>query len=273
MLTIGFMISLSGLIALGASYIVRIFISNHGGVDQVGLYNAGFAIINTYVGLVFTAMGTDYYPRLSAVSYSNEECKRTINQQAEIAILIIAPIIIVFMVFIHLIVVLLYSTKFVPVNQMVLWAALGMLFKAVSWAIAFLFLAKGASKLFFWNELVANIYVLALNIIGYYYYGLTGLGISFLVGYIIYLLQVFIIAVRKFEFKFYKEMYIIFSVQFTLALASFLPALLVGGKVSYIIGSILFLISSYYSYIELDKRIGIRSLITNLIYNQKSDYK
>jgi O-antigen/teichoic acid export membrane protein len=273
MLTMGFMISLSGLIALGASYIVRIFISNHGGVDQVGLYNAGFAIINTYVGLVFTAMGTDYYPRLSAVSYSNEECKRTINQQAEIAILIIAPIIIVFMVFIHLIVVLLYSTKFVPVNQMVLWAALGMLFKAVSWAIAFLFLAKGASKLFFWNELVANIYVLALNIIGYYYYGLTGLGISFLVGYIIYLLQVFIIAVRKFEFKFYKEMYIIFSVQFTLALASFLPALLVGGKVSYIIGSILFLISSYYSYIELDKRIGIRSLITNLIYNQKSDYK
>ncbi|MBA7553212.1 Lipid III flippase [subsurface metagenome] len=72
MLSMGFMISLSGLITLGVSYIVRIFISNKGGVDEVGLYNAGFAIINTYVGLVFTAMSTDYYPRLSAVAHSNK---------------------------------------------------------------------------------------------------------------------------------------------------------------------------------------------------------
>src|ERR1035437_6610360 len=54
MLILGFMISLSGLTALGASYIVRIFISKTGSVEQVGLYTAGFAIINTYVGLVFT---------------------------------------------------------------------------------------------------------------------------------------------------------------------------------------------------------------------------
>ena len=68
MLSLGFVISMSGLISLGASYIVRIYISNTGGVDDVGLYNAGFALINTYVGLVFTAMGTDYYPRLAAVA-------------------------------------------------------------------------------------------------------------------------------------------------------------------------------------------------------------
>ena len=83
------MISFSGLIAIGVSYIVRIFISNQGGISEVGLYSAGFAIINTYVGLVFTAMGTDYYPRLSAVAHSNKECKKTINQQAEMTILLL----------------------------------------------------------------------------------------------------------------------------------------------------------------------------------------
>jgi O-antigen/teichoic acid export membrane protein len=269
MLTMGFMISLSSLITIGASYIVRIFISNYGGVDQVGLYNAGFAIINSYVGLIFTAMGTDYYPRLSAVAHSNDECRRMINQQAEIAILIMAPIIILFFVFIHWIVIILYSTKFASVNQMILWAALGMLFKAMSWAIAFIFLAKGASRLFFWNELIANVYMLALNMIGYYYYGLTGLGFSFLIGYFIYLIQVFIVAGSKFEFKMHYEMYMIFFVQFTLSLLSFLPAILIGGKLSYIIGSMLFLISLSYSYKELDKRMGIRIIITDMFGKYK----
>jgi O-antigen/teichoic acid export membrane protein len=83
MLVMGFMISLSGLIAVGASYIVRIFISNTGGVEQVGLCVAGFTIIAYCVGLIFTAMPTDYYPRLSAVAQNNELCQQTINQQPE----------------------------------------------------------------------------------------------------------------------------------------------------------------------------------------------
>jgi len=92
MLKMGFMLSLSGLISTAASYIVRVFISNTGGVADVGLYSAGFAIISTYVGLVFTAMGTDYYPRLSVVAHDNVEARLLINQQAEVAILILAPI-------------------------------------------------------------------------------------------------------------------------------------------------------------------------------------
>ncbi|MBE0675032.1 MAG: oligosaccharide flippase family protein, partial [Bacteroidales bacterium] len=66
MLMMGFMIGLSGLIGSATAYIVRIFISRQGGLQDVGFYAAGFAIINTYVGLVFNAMATDYYPRLSA---------------------------------------------------------------------------------------------------------------------------------------------------------------------------------------------------------------
>lgn len=268
MLTMGFLISLNALISLGTSFIVRVFISKYGGVDQVGLYTAGFAIINGYVGLIFTAMATDYFPRLSAVSHSNDECTKAINQQAEIAILIMAPIIILFLFSIRWIVIILYSNFFLPIDKMILWAALGMLFKAVSWSIGFIFLAKGTTRLFFWNELVASVYMLALNIIGFYFYGLTGLGISALIGYIIHLIQVFIIAAIKFEFKIHREMYIIFLTQFILAFISFLPAILIGGIVSYITGIILLLISLSYSYFELDRRIGIRSLL----YSIKSKY-
>lgn len=269
MLHMGFIINISILLAIGASYLVRVFIRYTGNIEQVGLYNAGFAIINTYVGLIFTAMGTDYYPRLSAVSHSNKLSKETINQQAEIALLILAPILIVFLVFIDAIIILLYSKQFIAINEMIYWAALGMFFKAASWSISFIFLAKGTGQLFFWNELASNIYTLGLNILGYYYYGLAGLGFSFLIGYLIYLIQVFIICKIKFDFSFYREFIYMFLFQFFLASASFVVIKYLRHPYTYLAGLMLLLISSIYSYRELDKRIGLREIISDLTNRYK----
>lgn len=260
MLKMGFLISMSGFITMGASYIVRIYISNIGGVDQVGLYDAGFAIINTYVGIIFTAMSTDYYPRLSAVSHSNVKSSEVINQQAEIALLILAPVIMVFLVFINWVVIILYSNKFLPVNDMILYAALGMFFKATSWAIGFLFLAKGASKIFFWNELITNIYLLGLNIAGYYFWGLTGLGVSFLVAYILYLIQVFFVARFKYEFSFTPAFYKIFGLQLALAVVCFGVVKLAGSPYSFVVGSFLIAASAWFAYKELDKRLDTKAV-------------
>lgn len=265
MLKLGFMISLSGLIALGVSYAVRIFISNTGGVDQVGLYNAGFAIVNTYVGMIFTAMSADYYPRLSAVADSNEKCKEAINQQAEIALLILAPIIMVFIVFINWVVLLLYSVKFMPINDMILFAILAMFFKAAGWAVAMIFLAKGASKLFFWNELIANAYQLVLNIIGYKYYGLTGLGISFLIAYALYVLQVYIVTTRKYKFRFTGDFIKLFVIQLVLAVICLAVVKLTEGLFQYTFGMIIIAIATLLSYRELNKRIDIAGLLSKIL--------
>ena len=270
MLMMGFLISLSGLLSTGASYIVRIYISNIGSVSDVGLYNAGFAIIGTYVGLIFSAMGTDYYPRLSGVSGDNKKGTLLINQQAEIALLILAPILIGFLVFIKWVVILLYSTKFIAVNEMIYWAAMGMFFKAVSWAIAFNFLAKGDSKLFFLNELVTNLYLLAFNIIGYYYWGLTGLGVSFLITYIVYLIQVFFISKSRYNFSLSNGFIKLFIFQFSLALISFISVQLFNQLYAYLIGILLILISSWFSLKELDKRMGLKNVLKKIVNDVNS---
>lgn len=264
MLNLGFIISLSGIMAAGAAYIVRIFISKTGGLEQTGLYNGGFAIINTYVGLIFTAMGTDYYPRLAAIANNNQLCRQTVNQQAEIAVLILAPILIIFMVFINWVVIILYSTKFIAINQMIYWAALGVFFKAASWSVSFIFLAKGASKFFFWNELISNIYMLGLNLLGYKFLGLMGLGISFMIGYLLYLVQVFFLSKLKFEFSFSSEFIHIFSIQIILAVGSFLAVKFLNSPVSYFVGIGLILLSTWYSFKELDTRIGLKAILVNL---------
>ena len=266
MLKMGFMLSLSSLITMSASYVVRIFISNTGGVKDVGLYSAGFAIISTYVGLIFTAMATDYYPRLSAVAHDNNQAKLLINQQAEVAILIVGPILTVFLIFINWVVLLLYSSKFTPVNGMIHWAAVGMYFKAACWSIGFILLAKSASNLFFWNELVANIYMLGMNIIGYKILGLDGLGISFAVGYLIYLLQVFFLARYKYRFSFNSEFIKIFGLQ--LILGFFVSHHKIRSQILGLCAGVPFIcFSTWFSFKELDKRIGIKNVIVGFLKN------
>ncbi len=261
MLKLGFMMSLSGLVSVAASYIIRIYISNTGTVEDVGLYNAGFAIIGTYVGLIFTAMGTDYYPKLAAVAHSNDESRVMINQQAELAIIILAPIILIFIVFINWVVIILYSEQFFGVNNMVLYAALGMFFKAASWAVGFLFLAKGAAKVFFWSEVVANFYLLIFNILGYKYFGLTGLGISFMIGYFLVLLQVSIISKIKYNFFYSLEFTKIFCLQLLLCVICLAAVLLLHGIYRYVAGTGFIIVSTIYSLRELNNRLNFKGFL------------
>ncbi|RRQ48971.1 O-antigen translocase [Maribacter algicola] len=261
MMTMGFMLSLSGIMVLGESYALRVFINYSGGVEQVGLYNAGIALITTYVGLLFTAMETDYYPRLASVASNNIKANELINQQTEIALLILAPVLVGLMVFIDWVIIILYSSEFLAVNVMIYWAFLGLFFKVPAWVVGFIFIAKGKGRLFFWNELISNLYLLLFNIIGYYYWGLTGLGISFLVSYVVYLGQVFFIARTKYQFSFQKGFSKIFGLQFVFGLLCLVGIKILDTPWMYILGSVLILLSGYFSFVELDKRLGLKELI------------
>jgi len=265
MLRMGIMLSLSSITVLAASYLVRIYISHKGGVEQVGLYNAGFAIVNSYVGMVFTAMGTDYFPRLSGFIHDREKAMSTVNNQAEIALLILAPIITIFLVFINWVVILFYSNEFTGIRNMIHFAVLGMFFKAISWPIAYIFIAKGHTKLFFYNELLANSYFLGLKIAGYHLGGLDGVGIAFLINYFLYFVQVYVVAVKKYEFKFTKEFGKVFRIQFAIGILCFISVKLLKAPWVYIPGSIFIILSAWYSLKELNSRMDLISLVGSKI--------
>ncbi|MBE0676430.1 MAG: O-antigen translocase, partial [Bacteroidales bacterium] len=207
----------------------------------------------------------DYYPRLSAVAYDNELSKTTINQQAEVALLILSPIVIVFTVFIHSVIVILYSDKFLAVDTMVLWAAIGMLFRATSWSLGFLLLAKGASKLYLINAIFFESYFLLFNILGYKYGGLTGLGLSYALGYFASTVQMSVVCSKKYMVKFTPRLLQIFIFQFILALCSLIAVLTLNNPYPYLVGVILIGISTWYSVKELNKRMDFKAIISGLI--------
>jgi len=264
MLKMGFMLSLSGFITVFASYLLKIFIGRTGGIDEVGFYNAGFAMMNTYVAMIFTAMTTDYYPRLAEVSSDKIATRKTINEQAEIAILVIAPILIGFITFVDWAIILLYSSEFIVIKGMLHWTAVGMFFKTASWVVGFVFLAKGASGIFFWSELISSIYMILLNIIGYKLLGLSGLGISFMIGYFLLFLQNFFVARYKYDFRFGSAFYKIFIIQVIFGLLCFVTMDNVLSPFSYFICLVFLCLSISYSFIELDRRLSLKEILLDL---------
>lgn len=257
MLKMGFALSWSNMLVFGCAYVLRWFIRTETGTEAVGIYAAGFTIINTYVGMIFNAIGTDYYPRLAAVQSDNDRLKTIVNQQGEVAVLILAPLLMLCIVFMPLVIRILYSDKFLSANDFIIIAAIGMMFKLGSWLIAFLFVAKGESKLFIINETITNIYFLIFNLIGYKVLGFSGLGIAFAISYLVYFVQVFIIAKIKYNYSFSREFSVILLVQTILLLLCFTTVLFRSIFVIYTIGLILIICSCLYSFRNLNARMDI----------------
>lgn len=265
MIVMGVAMSLSQLLSSASAYVLRSFLRAWGGVEMVGLFTAGYVLMTQYTGLVFNAMGTDYYPRLASVNKDNVKCRQMMNQQGEIGLLILAPLLLICVIFIPFVVRILYSEKFLAINNYIIWCSAGMLFKMASWAISYVFIAKGESKLFMINEMSAAVYTLLLNLAGYKYFGLQGLGLSFAISYIIYLIQVYLIARKRYSFSFESPFKKIFFIQLIFVALSVVCALILTVIWKYAIGSILILLSSIYSLRELNNRLSLKSIINSKI--------
>ena len=146
-LGMGFVLTLNGILVLGVSYIVRTSVATMGGISEVGFFTAGSAILNTYIGMIFNAMTTDYYPRLAAASDDPVKFRDTVNQQAEVALLMAGPLLVIFLILIPIVIIILYSSEFLPMVEYMQWATIGVVFKIIAWTTAYQFTAKGDNSL------------------------------------------------------------------------------------------------------------------------------
>jgi O-antigen/teichoic acid export membrane protein len=264
MVKLGSVMMVTGFATTGTMYLIRMYINRTGGIEQVGLYTAAGAIVSNYVGMVFTAMSTDYFPRLSAVNDDNLQVKKLVNQQAELAILILGPILILLLSALPFVIRILLTPNFMPIIGLIQWALIGVLFKAASWSIAFIILAKGDSKIFFVSEITANIILLTSNILLYHFFNLDGIGFAFLISYLSYLIVVFVIVRIRYSFSFSTSFIKLFLIQFALTSAASILVWQIGFPKGYFSGAILLLASTFHSYYEAKKRIDIRAILQRI---------
>lgn len=152
LLSLGVAMMWSGVLTLGLDLYTRTLITREFGVDAAGIYQAAWALSGLFAGFVLGAMGTDFYPRLTAVIRDREAAVRAVNEQTEIGILLAVPGLLVTLAFAKWVVWALYSAKFAPATDVLVWMVLGVYGRVLSWPMGFIQLSLGAGRWFLATE-------------------------------------------------------------------------------------------------------------------------
>lgn len=201
MLKLGFAFMVAGLASTIGQLAVRTLIQRELGADALGHFQAAWVISMTYIGFVLGAMGTDYYPRLTAVIKDNSAVNLLVNEQSEVALLLAAPVLMAMLALAPWIIRLLYSGEFSEATEVLRWQVLGDILKIVSWPLGFIILASGAGKTFMCTEWLGMGVFFMLTFTLLPVMGVTAAGASFLAMYAIYLALVWALARRSTGFR------------------------------------------------------------------------
>lgn len=201
MVRLGVSFVLAGVLGSGAEMLIRSYLNVRGDLDIVGFYNAGFMLTVTYAGMVFSAMETDFFPRLSAVCHEQVQMNNVVNRQIEVSLLIASPLLAILIVGMPIIIPLLFTSEFLPVVSMVQVAVFSMYLKAMSLPISYLTLARGDSKAFLIIEAVDDILLVLLMVFGFQTWGLFGTGVALSASYLIDLLIIYFFTYFRYGYR------------------------------------------------------------------------
>ena len=263
MAKLGLAMMFNSVLTLLVTYAIKAYISRVGGIDDAGIYQSAFAIAEGYFGLMFAAMIVDYYPRLAAINQDNRLLGNEVNKQAEVGLLIAFPCIIIALFFMPIGIRLLYTKEFMSSVKCINWAMLGNLFKIGSWAMGYVLIAKGKSKLFATTGVVFNSIYLLISIYGYRLYGIEGIGMAFFIYYIIHFAGVFLICSYLFKIHYKMEFLYLFVIILSISIIAFFLQGLANPWIKYSTAFVLSILSLYISYRQLDKRLDIKEFINN----------
>ena len=192
---------LSAILPAAALLILRGHVVQTRGLEAAGWFQASWTISMQYVGLILVPMGTDFFPRLSAVIEERSRARDLVNDQLQIALALGGPILIGLLGFSHWVTWLLYSGDFSATTPILQWQTVGNLFKLAAWPFGFIMMAQMRSSLFFASELLWNAGFVLLSILLLPVFGLSALGIGFLLSYLLSLAAKQVISSRILGFR------------------------------------------------------------------------
>ena len=257
MVRLGVAFVMAGILGSGAEILIRSFLNRVGDLDVVGFYNAGLMIAVTYSGMVFSAMETDYFPRLSAVGNNRHQMSDMVNRQIEVSLLIASPLLALLIVFMPLVVPLLFTKAFLPVIAMAQVAVLSMYFKAISLPIAYLQLAKANSMGYLLLEGIFDVMMVLLVMVGYHYWGLIGTGVALSVSYLANVLMVYAYAYVKYGYRVSLPVIQLIAIQVPLGIVVYIATWLDNAWLSWGIGILLAFVSLVVSINIVHQKTGL----------------
>ena len=184
MIRLGLAFVIAAAIGSASEMLIRAYLNVEGGLDFVGLYNIGFMLTITYAGMVFSAMESDYFPRLSGVCKDIIKTNETVNKQIEVSLLLLSPMLVALIMMLPVLVPILFSREFIPVVGMAQVAVLAMYFKVLTMPVAYITLARSLSLSYLLLETSYFVVLVLAVMIGFQQWGLWGTGLAIVVAHI-----------------------------------------------------------------------------------------
>lgn len=182
------------------NYLFVLFMNTQYGTTELGLFQAGYTIINTYVAILFSGMWMEYFPHLTAVIHSPARVATVVSHRMVTTAWVLMPVMALFIALDDILVQIVYARSFMTMLPYITIGMAGMALRMSSWCIAHTIIAKGNGKLYVVTETISGIICLVLNILGYSFFGFYGLGAAYILWYGLYLMLVYIVYRRAFKF-------------------------------------------------------------------------
>ena len=247
-------------------YIINIFVTRIGGLDDLGLFNAGMSLTQSIVSLVFAAMGADYYPRLVASLFSRESMCETVNQQTEVLVHLSVPILCAFSILSPLIVRILLSEEFLAINGFIRILCFGMFFKIISYTLGYISFAQGDKTVYLFLEGgFNNVMNLFLSVVMYYLWGVTGIAFAFVINYVFYYFLILLVDRKRYKYQ------VSITTKYTVILNAVIVSVmliahyLLSGLLYYFVTAAITLLASYINLKELNKKTEVFQFIKQKI--------
>lgn len=217
MARLGFAFMVAGLAGTVGALVVRSLVQRELGEPALGHFQAAWAISMQYIGFVLGAMGTDFYPRLTAVINDHAAVNTLVNEQTEVALLLAAPAVLAMTALAPWVIDLLYTNQFTEAVDILRWQLLGDVLKIASWPLGFILLAAGAGRVFVVSEWTAAMIFAGTTYMLLPAIGISATGISFFCMYLGYLALVYGLARHRTGFRWRRSVALLAIGVFTLA--------------------------------------------------------
>lgn len=270
MVKLGVAFVVAAAVGSAAEVMVRAFMNVEGGLNDVGLYNAAYMITITYAGMVFSAMESDYFPRLSAVSQDVQKTNETVNKQMEVSLLLLSPMLVGLLTLLPVLIPLLFSREFQPVVPMTQVAVLAMYFKVLTLPVAYITLARGRSMAFLLLETCYFVVFVILIAIGFTRWGLYGTGLAIVAVHIFDYFMINAFAYWQYGYRCTSSVFRYAGVQLTVGLAAFIVSCVAEGWVYWTTEAALTLVSTACSIHVLRQKTHLWEALKRKFQNRKS---
>ncbi|MCM1153579.1 MAG: oligosaccharide flippase family protein [Muribaculum sp.] len=206
LISLGVILMANELIFTLCSYLTSVFIRSCEELDSLGLYQAAHSITSQYMGVIFSAMSLDYFPRLTETARDNDRMTEVVNRQSMLVALVATPLSVLLIVFAPLVIRILLSEEFESVVGLLRLFSIGVLLQAYSFSMGYISFAKGNKRLFFILEGVyCNLQTLLLSCGGYYLWGLNGLGYGMILDFTLCIIVYYVVNHVMYGYRFSRQ--------------------------------------------------------------------